>query len=169
MLINGFSITRTISENNMFLNDAAFRNVIDASPLVSIDLIVEDSLGRFLLGYRKNRPAQGFWFVPGGRIQKNESLADAFSRLSYSELGAEFSIAEAVLQGPYDHFYSDSVFGESPSTHYVAIAYRLKSEVPLNLPEEQHSEYRWLSRESLLGDPNVHAYTKAYFAEAHTD
>lgn len=163
MPTNGFWITNTISENSMFLSAATFSTVIDATPLVSIDLILENPQGEILLGYRKNRPAQGFWFVPGGRIRKNESLADAFKRLTLTELGTAFPIEEARLQGPYDHFYSDSVFGESPSTHYVVIAYRLKIQGDLKLPEEQHSDYRWLTPHSLMKDSGVHANTKMYF------
>lgn len=147
----------------MFLSASDFTAVLANTPLVSIDLIVQNAQGQILLGERKNRPAQGYWFVPGGRILKNESLAAAFKRLTKDELGTEFSIDAASLQGPYDHFYSDSVFGETPSTHYVAIAYRLPVITLPALPEEQHSGYRWFSVDELLSHPQVHSHTKAYF------
>jgi len=140
-----------------------FTAVLDSTPLVSIDLVVQNTEGLVLLGERKNRPAQGSWFVPGGRILKNESLADAFERLTLAELGQKFSISQAELQGPFDHFYMDSVFGDSPSTHYVAIAYRLPVQELPNLPDEQHSGYRWFSVEELLANEDVHKHTKAYF------
>lgn len=147
----------------MFLDQATFTTVLASTPLVSIDLIVQNSQGEVLLGERKNRPAKGSWFVPGGRILKNESLATAFKRLTLAELGVEFAISAATLQGPYDHFYTDSVFGDEPSTHYVAIAYRLKvAELPA-LPEQQHSAYRWFNIDELLTNPLVHKHTKAYF------
>jgi colanic acid biosynthesis protein WcaH len=154
----------------MFLDDATFKTVIAASPLVSIDLLVENSQGQFLLGQRTNRPAQGDWFVPGGRIRKNESLAAAFARLTKEELGLDLAFSDAVLQGPYDHFYQDSIFGETVSTHYVAIAYRLKltadHEAQLAssaLPFDQHSLYQWFTPMALLQNSAVHANTKAYF------
>lgn len=155
----------------MFLDKATFSTVLDSTPLVSIDLIVQNANGAVLLGQRNNRPAQGYWFVPGGRILKNESLAAAFERLTLNELGQRFAITSATLQGPYDHFYSDSVFGETPSTHYVAIAYRLPVTALAalsnltTLPEEQHSAYRWFSVAELLADPAVHPHTKAYFSK----
>lgn len=148
----------------MFLDQATFTTVLASAPLVSIDLIVQNSQGEVLLGERKNRPAQGYWFVPGGRILKNESLATAFKRLTLAELGVEFAISAATLQGPYDHFYTDSVFGDEPSTHYVAIAYRLPVSQLNALPQDQHSNYRWFSVAALLADPLVHPHTKAYFA-----
>lgn len=146
-----------------FLEKQVFTTVIDSTPLVSIDLLVENSKGEVLLGYRNNRPAKGYWFVPGGRILKNETLKSAFERLTFAELGKKFDINQATLQGPYDHMYEDSVFGDSPSTHYVAIAYRLKVEDIQNLPSEQHSRYTWLHPSEIVERCDIHANTQAYF------
>ena len=70
----------------MYLDKQTFSTVIKSSPLVSIDLVVINPDGQALLGQRLNRPAKGFWFVPGGRILKNESLGNAFKRLTLEEL-----------------------------------------------------------------------------------
>ena len=64
-----------------------FLAVVKTTPLVSLDLLVQDRQGRVLLGMRKNEPARGFWFVPGGRIMKDEALAAAFERILDAELG----------------------------------------------------------------------------------
>ncbi|MGI2110925.1 GDP-mannose mannosyl hydrolase [Shewanella frigidimarina] len=156
----------------MFLDKQTFTTVIASTPLVSIDLVVINHLGQALLGKRLNKPAKNFWFVPGGRIVKNESLADAFKRLTRDELGIEFSIEQASLLGPYDHFYDDCVFSadavaDDDSTHYVAIAYVLKLEheltdLPLNI---QHAQYQWLDVDTLLAAEHVHVHTKNYFID----
>ena len=70
----------------MFLRQEDFATVVRSTPLVSLDFIVENSRGEFLLGKRTNRPAQGYWFVPGGRVQKDETLEAAFERLTMAEL-----------------------------------------------------------------------------------
>ena len=44
------------------LDDQIFKTVIDATTLVSIDLIAKNN-GKILLGKRKNKPAQGFYFT----------------------------------------------------------------------------------------------------------
>ncbi|RVU37462.1 GDP-mannose mannosyl hydrolase [Rheinheimera riviphila] len=148
----------------MFLEQQLFTQVIQSTPLVAIDLLVENNAGEILLGQRLNRPAQGFWFVPGGRILKNEALASAFARLTQAELGVAIDFQQAQLQGAYDHFYADYVFGEGISTHYVALAYRVRVAVELSqLPQQQHAAYRWLKVCDLLADPTVHQHTKAYF------
>ncbi len=65
-----------------------------------------------LLGKRLNRPAQGSWFVPGGRILKDESLENAFKRLMKEELAIETQGLKAhngTFKGIYQHFYDDNV------------------------------------------------------------
>ena len=66
--------------------------VIKHTPLVSIDLIVRNGKDQILVGLRTNEPAKGFWFVPGGRILKNERITEAFKRsFSSSKLLAPFT------------------------------------------------------------------------------
>src|SRR5690606_37712833 len=94
----------------MWLTVETFNMVVASTPLVSIDMVIRNSKGEILLGERLNRPAKGFWFVPGGRIQKNETLDVAFRRLAEVELGQVFERSQATLLGVYEHFYSDSRF-----------------------------------------------------------
>ncbi len=71
-----------------FLEETVFSQVVASTPLISIDLILKSPDNLILLGERLNKPAQGFWFVPGGRVYKNESLDNAFVRITESELGS---------------------------------------------------------------------------------
>ncbi len=146
-----------------WLPNSLFSTIIDNTPLVSIDLIVRNQAGNVLLGCRSNQPAKGFWFVPGGRILKNETLSDAFLRLTEAELGQSFEITSARYHGLYEHFYSDSVFGDQPDTHYVVNAFELIIDAVLELPKTQHNKYQWLSEFDLLERDDVHCHTKWYF------
>jgi colanic acid biosynthesis protein WcaH len=151
-----------------FLSEQAFSEVIQNTPLVSIDLLVKNRLGQVLLGQRRNRPAQNLWFVPGGRILKDESIATAFQRLSAAELGHIFEIHQARLLGPFDHFYTDNVYGNDFSTHYVVLAYELMTNLEIrSLPVGiQHEKYQWFDIDSLLTDACVHEYTKNYLRQS---
>jgi colanic acid biosynthesis protein WcaH len=131
-------------------------------PLVSIDLVVRDSLGRVLVGRRVNRPAQGSWFVPGGRVRKDEALDAAFSRISHDELGLRRERGEARFLGVFEHHYPDNAGDEDFSTHHVVLAHGLDWPADAKLPFEQHSAWRWLDDEQLRSDPAVHANTRAY-------
>ncbi|MEZ0602688.1 GDP-mannose mannosyl hydrolase [Paraburkholderia sp. IW21] len=148
------------------LTEIDFLDVVRLTPLVAIDLIVSDADGRVLIGHRRNRPARGTWFVPGGRIHKDETLDAAFSRIAEAELGiATLARSAARFEGVFEHHYSDNFAAEPDvSTHYIVLAYAL----PLADTEpvgrlDQHSEYLWLAPAELLAHADVHENTKAYF------
>jgi colanic acid biosynthesis protein WcaH len=146
-----------------FLEKDVFSTVISSTPLVSIDLLIENSKGQVLLGYRNNRPAKGYWFVPGGRILKDETMDDAFKRLTLAELGEVFTRDSAQFLGPYEHFYDDYVFGEGESTHYVVLGYKVVSDIDISrLPSAQHNQYKWFDKAELLADDTVHKHSKWY-------
>lgn len=146
-----------------------FKTIIKHTPLVSIDLVIQNKFGDVLLGLRNNRPAQCFWFVPGGRILKDETMSEAFKRLTLNELGVEFEICQAEIIGPFEHFYVDNITAENFSTHYIALGYRLVVDELPNLPKVQHCDYKWLSVEELLLDSTVHKHSRWYFDKTATD
>jgi colanic acid biosynthesis protein WcaH len=154
----------------VILPPETYARIVELTPLVSIDLVVRDPAGRILLGYRRNRPAQGFWFVPGGRLGKNELRNEAFLRLSRAELGVDLEIGQARFLGVYEHLYSDN-FSADPSfgTHYVVLAYEIEAEAgDLCLPkEDQHEGYLWLTESEIGRRADVHEYSKAYCASLH--
>jgi colanic acid biosynthesis protein WcaH len=147
-----------------FIPPADFSHVVRFTPLVSIDLILRDPEGAVLVGLRTNEPAKGFWFVPGGRIGKDERLADAFARILGVETGLSIPISQARLLGAYEHFYDTNRFCEPGyGTHYVVLGYEMNLEsrpdIALN---EQHSRVQWMAVPELLAAPDVHENTKAY-------
>ncbi len=147
------------------LSDKELADVIINTPLVSIDLIVRNGKGLILLGCRKNEPAKGFWFVPGGRILKNETLQQAFKRISKNELNLDIDLKDAKLIDAFDHIYPENRFGiEGFGTHYVSLGYEVIKPLSLKLSEDsQHSEYKWFRVEDLLKDEKVHDNTKKFF------
>ncbi|GHW26544.1 GDP-mannose mannosyl hydrolase [Vibrio cholerae] len=148
------------------LDKATFKTIVASTPLVSIDLIIRNSCNQVLLGLRTNRPAQGFWFVPGGRIGKDETFEQAFLRLTQLELGYPIPLNDASFLGPYQHLYSDNFSGTDFSTHYVVLGYQLMLDLDLQtLPVEQHQNYRWWDEQELLNSEQVHRNTKAYFSD----
>ncbi|MGE4262216.1 GDP-mannose mannosyl hydrolase, partial [Shewanella sp.] len=135
-------------------------------PLISIDLIVSDGNGHYLIGMRNNRPAKGYWFVPGGRILKDETLNSAYERILQMELGLKVQDVSRSFLGVYEHFYDDNFSGSNFSTHYVVLGYKIQTKQSLQkLPNLQHSEYQWLSCQEILQLETVHKNTKLYFSE----
>lgn len=150
----------------MYLNHEQLETVVELTPLVSIDLFIVNAANEVLVGYRNNRPAQGYWFVPGGRILKNETFEQAFTRISQSEIGFAMQFANAKPLGAYQHFYPDSRFGEHLSTHYVALGFlvKLEAEVGFSVSDNQHSDLKWIPLDVLDADESVHEMTKAYLS-----
>ena len=138
-----------------------FSKVVENTPLVSIDLVISDSSDAIVMGWRNNEPARHTWFVPGGRIRKNEKIATAFSRIMLSEIGLRTSIDEAQFGGVYEHLYTTNCF-DVPSfgTHYIVLAYVLRYEHRPNLKtDEQHSRFDWLTSSTA----GIHPYSQVYF------
>lgn len=152
------------------LTSEDFKHLVKLAPLFSMDLVVLNERKQILVGKRKNAPAKGYWFVPGGRVFKGESLVEAFSRITRVELGVEFDYLSATQLGLYDHFYSDSVFGDDISTHYINAPYLIQftEETVLDLPIAQHQEYRWISIDELNQDETVHEYSKVFVDCIHS-
>lgn len=160
----------TASMDN-WLTTETFTDACSALPLVSIDLMItrpgKDG-EELLLGLRSNRPAQGWWFTPGGRIRKNEPLHEAMQRIAVSELNlAQALLSRATLLGAWDHFYPDSAFSPSVSTHYVNLAHWLRVDgveaQTIDAPagaEHQHTAWQWMSLEKAAEDQSVHKYVR---------
>jgi len=147
----------------MFLEKELFSSIIENTPLISIDLIIKDSEGKILLGQRINKPAKNSWFVPGGRIYKDEKIKDAFKRITKDEIGKEFDISNSSFKGVYQHFYDDNVFNDNFSTHYIVLGFELVIKEELSLGTIQHEKYKWFTQDELLKSDEVYSYVKDYF------
>ncbi len=142
------------------LDDKFFKTVVDSVPLVSIDILIKKD-NKILLGKRVNKPAQGYFFSIGGRINKNETIDNAMKRIALNELNIDLKSTPEFI-GVFEHFYDDSIY-KDVSTHYVNLAYEYEVEETPDLPTEQHSEYQWFAVDELLNSDQVHKYTKDYF------
>jgi len=122
-------------------SDGDFAQIVRHAPLVSIDIIVRDSQGHAPLGLRRNEPARGEYFVPGGVIRKNEKIGDSFAGILQAELGIRSSPDKSTFMGVFEHFYETNRFGNPDyGTHYVVLAYELTlNQRPLIEIDSQHS------------------------------
>ena len=90
------------------LDDQIFKTVVDSAPLISIDILIKKG-NKILLGKRINKPAQGYFFSIGGRINKNESIDNAMARVALNELNIDLKSTPEFI-GVYEHFYDDSMY-----------------------------------------------------------
>ena len=149
------------------LANEEFKQLIEYAPLVAIDIVIIDVVGKVLFGKRLNPPAKDSWFIPGGRVRKNETLDSAFKRVSELELGVEMDRSNAEFLGLYEHFYADSFFDGQSSTHYICATYLVKKdflggELPI---DKQHSNYKWLPVDEIFSDLSVHSNSKLFIPD----
>lgn len=57
------------------------------TPIVAVGAFVFDAEGRVLLVERGTPPGEGLWTVPGGKLESNETLAQAVAREVREETG----------------------------------------------------------------------------------
>jgi colanic acid biosynthesis protein WcaH len=150
-----------------YLSRDVFLAVIANTPLVSIDLIIRNADNAILVGRRINEPAKNYWFVPGGRIRKDETLEAAFARLTQHELGRGYGIEQAKLLGAFTHQYDNNALNEpGVTTHYVVLAYEIRLDEPDFDLSAQHGDGRWITRAQVEGDADlareVHANVLPY-------
>lgn len=138
------------------------------SIVVSIDIILLYN-DKILLGKRINEPAKNFFFTPGGRLHKGESIKDGFRRISKEEFGLELDLKKSLFVNIFEHFYENNFKDDKHKTQYLNLAYKYKLEdsrlleIINKIMKNQHNEILWLSELELLKNNNVHKYVKKYF------
>jgi colanic acid biosynthesis protein WcaH len=75
-----------------------------------------------------------------------------------------FDFDKSTGLGVFEHFYDTNAMGvQGFGTHYVVLARELllENEIP-NLPKVQHSDFRWMTADQALANPEVHPNSQAY-------
>ncbi len=150
-----------------FLSGSSFLALVGTAPLVAMDLVIVRGGTDILLGRRRNRPAQGWWFVPGGRIRKNETMQATLARVAHDELGLALAdlLAPPVHLGAFEHFYDDCFAGDvGVSTHYVVMGnlLELPADAVLAAADDQHIDLRWWPLNEAAQADKVHRFTRDY-------
>tara|TARA_B110000908_G_scaffold164253_1_gene211997 strand:+ start:381 stop:836 length:456 start_codon:yes stop_codon:yes gene_type:complete len=147
------------------LSKEDFLNVINYTPLIAFEILVKCN-EKYLVGMRNNEPAKGYYFNPGGRIYKNETIMDACKRITLKELGIELDFNRFKHHMNTQHIYDNNVFNNNYNTHYVCMAYiiEITEDEKNSLKfDNQHNEFIWLKKGELLNHKLVHNNTKNYF------
>lgn len=120
-----------------------YEQILASMPIPSVEAIVmKDNSLLFLK--RKNNPAKGEWWFPGGRIRKGETFRETLFREVKEETGLDVEVIRFV--GVYCR-----IFPERQDVTIVFLCRCLDDKVILN---DEHSDYRFFK-----GIPsNIHPY-----------
>lgn len=139
-----------------------YGTIVKHVPIISVDLLVHHN-GGLVLGKRKNEPAKGEWFVPGGSVLKGETRQQAVHRVAEEELSSDVLIDREL--GVYDHFYRTAEVDGVNSKQYLATAYvvtPIQSEIS---SDDQHTNLEVFS--SPFQD--LHNYVERYLRDLQKD
>ena len=70
------------------LPEELFLYVSSITPLVNVDLLIKDDIGRVLLTWREDPYYEPGWHIPGGIVRFQETFTDRIQAVSRIELGA---------------------------------------------------------------------------------
>jgi len=97
------------------------------TPLVNVDLLIQDSGGRTLLTWRHDRFYGPGWHIPGGIIRYKEKALDRIRAVALRELVAEVESEAAPL---LVREYIDLHAGDRG--HFISLLYRCRLLTPLD-------------------------------------
>lgn len=144
-------------DTGRFLTDAEYRLIQNNVVIGCTDvLIVDESTGEALSGYRQQKPQEGYWFSCGGRMERGQSYQEAGAAKIKEELGLEIDPSRLELLTAYSTaFDKRAQEPQEEGVHtsnavvvlFVSPEERLKMQFQLN---EEHSKTEWMPLEEIL-------------------
>lgn len=128
----GLSIARlesSVPDPHQGLPEDVFQLVSRLTPLLSVDLLIQDDLGRTLLTWRHDDAYGPGWHIPGGIVRYKEHARDRINAVAQLELGADVA-CEAIPLLVTEHVRPES----KNRGHVVSLLYRCSLLTP---PDEK--------------------------------
>jgi len=122
---------------------ADYKKFLEQMPVVCIDAIIMNNKGQYLLIKRKNEPLKGNYWVPGGRLLKNETLNDAVLRKVKEELGIDSHVVMPI--GVYEDFFDKSPLNPENGLHTISIVYLIIAGSENICIDEQSDDWGWFN------------------------
>jgi 8-oxo-dGTP diphosphatase len=119
-----------------------YLQILQVMPRPCVDLVVKNQ-GKILLLKRKIHPQKGFWAIPGGMINKGETIKAAAIRKADEELGLKVSAEDLKFSGVVNFIHYER--------QDIVLTYALNlMERPEIALDYQHSEAKWFSFDEIL-------------------
>ncbi|MDO8514676.1 MAG: NUDIX domain-containing protein [bacterium] len=146
---------KKVREEELSFDD--YRFAMEKLPLATVDILFFNSeKTKTLLGRRENEPYAGTFYSFGGRLLKNEELADAACRIAKKETGVSLSPSKLTFVGILNEISDNSRF-DGINYHAVDIYFGCVIEKQAITLDEQHSEAKWFD----VNDPTLHPNVRA--------
>jgi len=135
-------VINTMSKSG-WIDEPLYSKIKQRMPIPCVDLLITYN-DRLLLMKRKNNPAKGKWFTPGGRIFKNETIINAVKRVLLEETGL---VSDSITQcGTMSHVWSD--------VQTITVFHKVDAESDNIVMNNEHDALKWISEK----EPSLHPY-----------
>ena len=111
-------LDRVASEAEDGLPEELFLFVSRVTPLINVDLLIQDGKKRTLLTWRDDGRFGRGWHIPGGVIRYKERAADRIQRCSQEEIGA------SVDHEPAPIVIIETTEDQRDRAHFISLLYR---------------------------------------------
>lgn len=101
------------------LPDEIFYYISRVTPLVNVDLLIKDELGRTLLSWRDDPYNGQGWHIPGGIIRFKETLETRVKKVAETEIGADISFEKTPIV-----VNNCILHGRDVRSHFISILYK---------------------------------------------
>ena len=137
------TLESAVGDPHQGLPEEAFLFVSRVTPLVNVDLLIQDDDGRTLLTWRDDELCGSGWHVPGGIIRYKEMAADRIRACALGELGAEVTFESTPV------LLYEAILDQRTRGHFISMLYRCRL---LTLPDARREgrsnppargEWRW--------------------------
>lgn len=139
-----------------FLTDEEYRLIQNNIVIGCTDvLIVDESTGEALSGFRRQKPQEGYWFSCGGRMERGQSYQEAGAAKIKEELGLDVDPARLEFLTAYSTAFKEraqepreegSHTSNAVVTLFVTPEERAQMELELN---KEHEKADWVSLEEI--------------------
>ena len=162
------------------LPEELYSGIVSNIPTVCVDVVCQREVdNKVLLFYRRDKPARGLWWLPGGRMLKGETFFDTALRKIKDEMGHGKlldGLVEAVeVTGVWNTFFHDSSWDDGRDeekkgcqTVNISVFCRLKATDPLlyQINSKKSNEWaveacRWVNVDDILQQGNYDKYVHA--------
>ena len=122
------TLESAIGDPRQGLPEDVFLFLSRITPLVNVDLLIQDEAGRTLLTWRDDEFFGQGWHIPGGVIRYKQTAAECIADCARRELGAEvsFDLAPALVQ--------ETISAQRTRGHFISLLYRCRLE---STPDER--------------------------------
>jgi mutator protein MutT len=111
-------------------------------PKVAVRAIIKNSEGKILILKRANTAyCEGFWNLPGGKVDFGQTAEEAVSREIEEETELKAETAKFL-------FYMDNLPNETTDLHFLTLFFECTCTNDLKINNES-SEYRWIERKDI--------------------